>query len=46
MDALRTHPMVVAGVLRQNPFYQEPDAFVEEMRTRRREPRVAAASRA
>jgi hypothetical protein len=44
MDALRTHPMVIiAGVLRTNPFYVQPDAFIGELRKRARrgEPRPA-----
>lgn len=37
MDALRTHPMVlIAGVLRKNSHYVQPDVFVEELRQRRR----------
>jgi hypothetical protein len=43
IDALRTHPMVIiAGVLRRNPFYVKPDEFVRQVR-RRREWRLAAA---
>ena len=37
MDALRTHPMVlIAGVLRNNPHYVQPDVFIEELRQRPR----------
>jgi hypothetical protein len=42
LDALRTHPMVIiAGVLRKNPYYMQPDAFIGELRERegRRVPR-------
>jgi hypothetical protein len=45
MDALRTHPMVIiAGVLRKNPFYVAPEEFIAELRRRphRREGRMAA----
>jgi len=43
IDALRTHPMVIiAGVLRSNPFYVKPDEFVRQVR-RRRERHPAAA---
>ena len=42
IDALRTHPMVIiAGVLRSNPFYVKPDEFVRQVR-RRREQHLAA----
>jgi hypothetical protein len=35
MDILRTHPMViVGGILQENPFYAEPDAFIKELRER------------
>jgi hypothetical protein len=37
MDALRTHPMVIiAGVLRRNPFYVTPEEFIVELRRRPR----------
>ena len=37
MDILRTHPMViVAGVLRENPFFVPPDQMLAELRARRR----------
>jgi hypothetical protein len=37
MDILRTHPLVVVGgVLRENPFFVEPDEFLRELRTRGR----------
>jgi hypothetical protein len=39
MDLLRTHPLViVGGVLRQNPFYVEPDEFLRELGERTRLP--------
>jgi hypothetical protein len=35
MDILRTHPLVVVGgVLRENPFFVEPDDFLRELRSR------------
>src|SRR5262249_54774932 len=35
IDILRTHPVViVGGILQQNPFYVEPDRFLEERRGR------------
>jgi hypothetical protein len=35
MDILRTHPMViVGGVLQENPLYQPPGQFLEELRQR------------
>jgi hypothetical protein len=35
MDIMRTHPMVViGGLLQANPFFVEPDAFLEELRSR------------
>jgi hypothetical protein len=37
MDALRTHPMVIiAGVLRQNPFYVPPREFIAHLRASER----------
>jgi MEDS: MEthanogen/methylotroph, DcmR Sensory domain len=39
MDILRTHPLViVGGVLRENPFYVEPDEFLRELSERTRWP--------
>jgi hypothetical protein len=36
MDILRTHPLVVVGgVLRENPFFVEPDEFLRELRSRK-----------
>ena len=36
MDILRTHPMVIiGGILQSNPFYVEPDEFLQELRSRR-----------
>ena len=36
MDILRTHPLVVVGgMLRENPFFVEPDEFLREVRQRR-----------
>lgn len=35
MDIMRTHPMVViGGLLQVNPFFVEPDEFLEELRAR------------
>jgi hypothetical protein len=35
MDIMRTHPMViVGGVMRENPFFVPPDAFLRELRER------------
>lgn len=39
MDILRTHPLVlIGGVLRQNPFYLEPDDLMRELNERVRPP--------
>lgn len=36
LGVLRTHPMVlVGGTLHRNPFYVEPDRFLEELRARK-----------
>jgi hypothetical protein len=36
MYALRTHPLVIiGGLMRENPFYVEPDQFLREMREHR-----------
>ena len=36
IDAMRTHPMIiVGGILQQNPFFVQPDEFLEELRARR-----------
>lgn len=41
MDILRTHPMVViGGLLQENPFFVEPERFLQELRQRKE---VAAA---
>ena len=38
MDILRTHPLViVGGTLQENPFYVQPDEFLQELRERRRQ---------
>lgn len=44
MDILRTHPEVIIGeTLQKNPFYVGPDAFLEELQSRKQEPgRVAS----
>ncbi len=35
MDALRTHPVcVVSNVIHQNPYYEDPEAFLERLRSR------------
>ena len=35
MDALKTHPLcVVSNAIHQNPYYQEPEAFLEQLRRR------------
>ena len=35
MDALKTHPLcVVSNSIHQNPYYQEPEAFLEQLRRR------------
>lgn len=37
MDVLRTHPVVLlGGMLRENPFYVPPDAFLAELAERKR----------
>ena len=39
VDILRTHPMVIiGGVLRENPFFVPPDAFLRELQARRARP--------
>jgi MEDS: MEthanogen/methylotroph, DcmR Sensory domain len=36
MDVLRTHPMIiVGGILQQNPFYMQPQEFLQELHQRR-----------
>jgi len=36
MDVLRTHPtVIVGGILQKNPFYVEPEQFLQEIRERR-----------
>ncbi len=36
IDVLRTHPMVlIGGVIQENPFFQPPDEFLQELRERR-----------
>jgi MEDS: MEthanogen/methylotroph, DcmR Sensory domain len=36
LDILRTHPLVIiGGILQENPFFVEPDEFLEELRARR-----------
>ena len=45
VDVMRTHPMVIiGGILQENPFYVEPDAFLEELRDRRRANRSRTAA--
>ena len=35
VDVMRTHPLIIiGGILQQNPFYVEPDEFLEELRQR------------
>ena len=35
MDALKTHPLcVVSNAIHQNPYYQEPEAFLAQLRRR------------
>jgi MEDS: MEthanogen/methylotroph, DcmR Sensory domain len=35
MDVLRTHPQaILGGILQENPFYVEPEAFLGELRAR------------
>jgi len=35
VDIMRTHPVIILGdVIQESPFYVEPDAFLEEMKTR------------
>jgi hypothetical protein len=35
IDIMRTHPMVIiGGILQHNPFYVEPDVFLDELRAR------------
>jgi hypothetical protein len=38
MDALRTHPVVISGLLQENPFVVPPDQFLLELRERGRLP--------
>ncbi len=36
MDALKTHPIcIVSNVIHQNPYYQKPEVFLEELRHRK-----------
>lgn len=35
VDIMRTHPMVImGGTLRENPFFEQPDVFLRELRER------------
>ena len=35
MDAMKTHPIcIISSVIHQNPYYQKPEAFLEELRHR------------
>ena len=35
MDALKTHPLcVVSNVIHQNPYYEKPEVFLDELRHR------------
>ena len=35
IDIMRTHPLVIiGGILQHNPFYVEPDVFLDELRAR------------
>ena len=35
MDAMKTHPIcIISGVIHQNPYYQQPDEYLEELRHR------------
>ena len=39
MDALKTHPLcVVSNAIHQNPYYEEPEAFLERLRQREPSP--------
>jgi DcmR-like sensory protein len=36
IDVIRTHPMVIiGGIVQQNPFFVQPDEFLEDLRERR-----------
>lgn len=36
MDILRTHPIVlIGGIIKESPFFQQPDEFLRELRERR-----------
>jgi hypothetical protein len=42
VDIIRTHPLIIiGGLLQENPFYVEPDEFLEELRERGAASRVA-----
>ncbi len=35
MDAMKTHPLcVVSNVIHQNPYYEKPEVFLDELRHR------------
>ena len=37
VDALKTHPLCIVGkAIHKNPYYEEPGAFLEELRSRRK----------
>jgi hypothetical protein len=38
LDILRTHPQVIGGILRENPFYAAPDEFLRELGSRSARP--------
>jgi hypothetical protein len=36
IDVIRTHPMIIiGGILQENPFFVQPDEFLQELRERR-----------
>jgi hypothetical protein len=35
VDIMRTHPVIILGdIIQENPFYMEPDAFLDELKAR------------
>ena len=35
MDAMKTHPIcIVSNAIHQNPYYQKPEVYLEELRLR------------
>ena len=39
MDALKPHPTcIISGIIHQNPYHEDPESFLEELRARESTP--------